>query len=96
MTPRRRAESSIEGTRRARRHVSLLQRVAAINGLLLLVAVGLTIVVLVPGHESSYRIDEEGVVLAAALLLVVLLNLYLLRRVVAPVQRLTALARKST
>ena len=93
MTPHRRAEASIEETPRARRYVSLLQRVAAINGLLLLVAVGLTIVVLVPGHESSYRIDEEGVVLAAALLLVVLLNLVLLRRVVAPVQRLTALAR---
>ncbi len=93
MTPRPRAESSTERTRRARRYVSLLQRVAAINGLLLLVAVGLTIVVIVPGHESSYRIDEEGVVLAAALLLVVLLNLALLRRVVAPVQRLTALAR---
>jgi two-component system, NarL family, sensor histidine kinase UhpB len=79
---------------RPRRYVSLFQRVAAINALLLLAAVGLTIVILVPGHESSYRIDEEGVVLVAAVILVVLLNLALVRRVVGPVQRLTALARK--
>jgi two-component system sensor histidine kinase UhpB len=77
----------------SRRYLSLFQRVAAINALLLLLAVALTIVILVPGHESSYRIDEEGGVLIAALILVVLLNLALLRRVVGPVQRLTALAR---
>jgi two-component system sensor histidine kinase UhpB len=89
----RRADPSNLAGARSRRYVSLFQRVAAINALLLLLAVALTIVVLVPGHESSYRIDEEGVVLIAALVLVVLLNLALLRRVVGPVQRLTALAR---
>jgi two-component system sensor histidine kinase UhpB len=73
--------------------VPLLHRVVVINALLLLVAVGVTIVVLVPGRESSYRVDEEGVVLVVAVALVVLLNLFLLRRVVRPVQRLTALAR---
>jgi two-component system sensor histidine kinase UhpB len=78
---------------RHRRYVPLLHRVAAINALLLLVAVGLTIVILVPGHESSYRINEEGVLLVAAVALVVLLNVVLLRRVVGPVLRLTALAR---
>jgi two-component system sensor histidine kinase UhpB len=67
--------------------------VAAINALLLLVVVAVTIVVLVPGHESSYRVDEEGVVLVVAVGLVVLVNVFLLRRVVRPVQRLTALAR---
>jgi two-component system, NarL family, sensor histidine kinase UhpB len=67
--------------------------VAAINALLLLLAVALTIVILVPGHESSYRVDVEGVVLIATVMLVVFLNLALLRRVVGPVQRLTALAR---
>jgi two-component system, NarL family, sensor histidine kinase UhpB len=71
----------------------LFKRVAAINALLLLLAVALTIVILVPGHETSYRIDEEGIVLIAALILVVLLNLALLRRMVGPVQRLTRLAR---
>jgi two-component system, NarL family, sensor histidine kinase UhpB len=78
---------------RPRRYVPLLHRVAAINALLLVVAVGLTIVILVPGHQSSYRIDEEGVLLVAAVVLVVVLNVVLLRRVVGPVQRLTALAR---
>lgn len=71
----------------------MFQRVAAINALLLLLAVALTIVVLVPGHTSSYRIDVEGLVLIGALAVVVLLNLALIRRVVGPVQRLTALAR---
>jgi two-component system, NarL family, sensor histidine kinase UhpB len=78
---------------RGRRYLPLLYRVAGINTLLLLTAVGVTIVVLVPGHESSYRIDEEGIVLVVAVALVVLLNVWLLRRVVRPLQRLTALAR---
>jgi two-component system sensor histidine kinase UhpB len=78
---------------RGRRYLPLLYRVAGINTALLLAAVGVTIMILVPGHESSYRIDEEGIVLAVAVALVVLLNLWLLRRVVRPLQRLTALAR---
>lgn len=78
---------------RRRRYLSLFHRVAGINALLLLVAVGVTIVVLVPGHESSYRIDEEGVAVVVAVIIVVLLNLFLLRRMVRPLQRLTAVAR---
>jgi two-component system, NarL family, sensor histidine kinase UhpB len=73
--------------------VPLFHRLAAINALLLLVAVGVTIVVLVPGHEPSYKIDEEGVVLIVSVGLVVVINLVLLRRVVRPLQRLTAVAR---
>jgi two-component system, NarL family, sensor histidine kinase UhpB len=76
-----------------RRYLPLLYRVAAINAVLLLAAVAVTIVVLVPGHESSFKIDEEGVAVLVAVALVLLLNLFLLRRVVRPVQRLTALAR---
>jgi two-component system, NarL family, sensor histidine kinase UhpB len=78
---------------RRRRYLPLLHRVAVINVLLLLVAVGLTIVILAPSHESSFRIDEEGVALLVAVILVVVLNLLLLRRVVRPVQRLTEVAR---
>jgi two-component system sensor histidine kinase UhpB len=78
---------------RGRRYLPLLYRVAGINTLLLLAAVGVTIAVLVHGHESSYRIDEEGIVLLVAVVLVVLLNVWLLGRVVRPLQRLTALAR---
>jgi two-component system, NarL family, sensor histidine kinase UhpB len=76
-----------------RRYLPLFHRVAAINAVLLLVVVAVTIVVLVPGHTSSYRLDEEGVVLAVAVVLVVVLNVLLLRRVVRPLQRLTTLAR---
>lgn len=80
-------------TTRRRSYLPLLHRVAGINAVLLLVAVGVTIVILVPGHESSFRIDVEGVALVVAVILVVLLNLFLLRRVVRPVQQLTAVAR---
>ncbi|HZO76867.1 MAG TPA: histidine kinase [Solirubrobacteraceae bacterium] len=78
---------------RRRRYLPLFARVAAINVVLLLAAVAVTIFVLVPGHESAYRIDEEGVLLAVAVLLVLMVNLLLLRRVIRPVQKLTAVAR---
>ena len=71
----------------------LFRRVAAINAVLLLVAVGATIVVLVPGHEASYRFEVEGVVLLVVVVALVLLNTFLLRRVVRPLQDLTELAR---
>lgn len=89
-----RAVVSRKGEAHGRRYVPLLHRVALTNGLLVLLAVGVTIVVLVPGHEASYRIDEEGVALAVAVVLVVLMNLVLLRRMVRPVQQLTAVARR--
>jgi two-component system sensor histidine kinase UhpB len=59
-----------------------------------LAAVAITIVVLVPGHESTYRIEEEGIVIVVSVALVVVLNVLLLRRIVRPLQRLTALARE--
>jgi two-component system sensor histidine kinase UhpB len=73
--------------------VPLFRRVAAINAVLLLLAVGATIVVLVPGHEASYRIEVEGIVLLAVVVVLVLLNTFLLRRVTQPLQDLTELAR---
>ena len=62
--------------------------------LLLLLAVAVTIVILVPGHASSYKVNEEGVVLVIAVALMVVMNLFLLRRIVWPIQRLTAIARE--
>jgi two-component system sensor histidine kinase UhpB len=76
------------------RYIPLLHRVAGLNALLLVVAVGVTIVVLAPGRVSSFRVDEEGVALIVGLLIVVALNVYLVRRIVGPVQALTALARR--
>ena len=44
--------------------------------------------VLAPGKVSSIALDEEVLVLALAVVLVALANVYLLRRVVGPVQAL--------
>ena len=74
--------------------MSLFQRVAVVNVLLLLAAVALTIVILVPGRESSYKIDQEGIVLVVAVGLMVVLNLLLVRRIMRPLQQLTSVARK--
>jgi two-component system, NarL family, sensor histidine kinase UhpB len=76
-----------------RRYVPLFHRVAGVNALLLIAAVAVTIIVLAPRKISSFASDE-AVVLVAALALVVLVNLYLLRRLVGPLQALTALARR--
>jgi two-component system sensor histidine kinase UhpB len=82
-----------DGGRPRRRYVPLLHRVVSINVLLLIASVVLTIIVLVPGHESSARLDEEGVVLLVTVALAILVNVLLLRRVVRPLQQLTGLAR---
>jgi two-component system sensor histidine kinase UhpB len=77
-----------------RHYIPLLHRAAGINALLVVAAVAVTIVVLAPGKVSSLALDEELVVVLVAVALVVLANVYLLRRVVAPVQALTAFARR--
>ncbi len=77
-----------------RRYLPLLHRVAALNALLVLAAVAVTVLVLAPSKLSSFEIDKELVVLAAAIALVVAANVYLLRRLVGPVQALTVLARR--
>jgi two-component system, NarL family, sensor histidine kinase UhpB len=77
-----------------RRYIPLLYRVAAVNALLLVVAVAVTIFVLDPTRVSSFRVDAEGATLILALLLVVATNVYLVRRLVGPVQAVTALARR--
>jgi two-component system, NarL family, sensor histidine kinase UhpB len=88
-----RAETPSGRGQRARSYIPLFHRVAAINAALLLAAVAVTILILVPGNESSINLDEEGLVLVIAIVLVVLLNVLLLRRVVRPLQQLTAVAR---
>jgi two-component system sensor histidine kinase UhpB len=77
-----------------RRYVSIFYRLAVLNALVVVAAVGLTIVVLAPGKLSGLRADEEAAVLVGALVLVVLVNLLLLRRVMGPLRGLTALARR--
>jgi two-component system sensor histidine kinase UhpB len=77
-----------------RRYVPLLYRVAGINALLVIASVTLTILVLAPGRISVLALDEEVIVVLLAVALVVLANVYLLRRVMGPLQALTAFARR--
>jgi two-component system sensor histidine kinase UhpB len=72
----------------------MFQRLAALNALVVLAAVVLTVVVLDPHRFSGPKLDEEAGVLAGALVLVVLVNLLLLERVVRPLRSLSAFARK--
>jgi signal transduction histidine kinase len=76
-----------------RQYLPLFQRVVAANALLLVAACLVTILVLSPRKISSFAFDE-AVVLGTALALVALVNVLLVRRVVAPLQALTALARR--
>ena len=76
-----------------RRYMPLLQRVVAVNAVLLVAACLLTILILSPRKFSSFAVDEAAV-LVVALALVALVNVILVRRVVGPLQELTALARR--
>jgi two-component system, NarL family, sensor histidine kinase UhpB len=79
---------------RRRRYVPLLHRIAGINALLVIAAVGVTIAVVAPGKVSALALDLEVVAVLVAVGLVVLVNVYLVRRVVGPLQALTAFARR--
>jgi two-component system sensor histidine kinase UhpB len=79
---------------RRRRYIPLLQRVAAVNALLVVVAVAVTIAVLAPGRVTSLALNEELAAVLVAVALVVAVNVVLLRRIVAPLQALTAFARR--
>ncbi len=72
----------------------LVQRVTALNILLVLAAVAVTVVVLAPSKLSSFAVDAEVAVVAAAVALVAVANAYLVRRLVGPVQAVTDLARR--
>lgn len=76
-----------------RRYIRLLYRIAGINVVLVIAAVAVTIVVLAPGRISALARSEEALVVLAAVIIVVVTNVLLLRRVVGPVQALTAFAR---
>jgi two-component system, NarL family, sensor histidine kinase UhpB len=75
-----------------RRYVPLVQRVVAVNVVLVVTAVVVTIVVLAPNRLSSFAVDAEVAVVVGAIALVVLANVYLVRHLVGPVQAVTNLA----
>src|SRR5439155_6449530 len=85
--------STGRGSRRGR-YVPIFHRLAALNALVVLGAVALTIVVLAPRKLSALSIDGEAAVLVGAVGLVVLVNVLLLRRVIRPLQALTEQARR--
>jgi two-component system sensor histidine kinase UhpB len=70
----------------------LVQRVTGLNLALVLAAVAVTVIVLAPGKLSSFAIDAEVAVVVGAVAVVVLANVWLVRRVVGPVQAVTNLA----
>ncbi len=75
------------------RYISLFGRVAGVNAVLLIGAVLVTILVLAPHKISSFAAEELAVLLPA-LALLALVNVFLLRRVVRPLQALTTLTRR--
>jgi len=75
------------------RYRPLLQRVMAANAALLVAACLLTVLVLAPRKFSTVAVDE-AIVLLVALALVALINVFLVHRFVAPLQKLNALARR--
>jgi two-component system sensor histidine kinase UhpB len=78
---------------RGGRYLPLGYRVAAINAVVLAATVVVTILVLSPHKLSTFETDE-AITLGLALVVIIGLNVILLRRAVAPLQRLTALARR--
>src|SRR5919201_329675 len=86
--------ASGDGQAASRRpYTPLFRRVAAMNAVVLVGACVVTILVLSPGKLHSFA-ASEAIVLAGALALVVVINLFLLRRALGPLEALTALARR--
>ena len=75
------------------RYLPLFERVVASNAILLVAACTVTVLVLAPRKISSVAVDE-ALVLAGSLALVALINIVLVRRAVAPLQAVNALARR--
>jgi len=76
-----------------RRYRSLRQRLVLANAVLLFAACLLTALVLAPRKFSSPELDEVGI-LVVALALVTVVNVAVVHRFLAPLQALTALARR--
>ena len=72
---------------------SLRQRLVVANAVLLLAACLLTVLILAPRKLSSPELDEAAI-LVVALSLVTLVNVVVVHRFLAPLQALTALARR--
>jgi len=87
------ANQSDRSPPRRPRYTPLFQRVAASNAVLLVATCLVTILVFSPREISSFAADEAAVLLGA-LALLAFINAVLVRRFVAPLQALAALARR--
>ncbi|MGD0452683.1 MAG: histidine kinase [Solirubrobacteraceae bacterium] len=76
-----------------KRYRSLRQRLVVSNAVLLVAACLLTALILAPRKLSSPELDEAGI-LVVTLALVTVINVVVVRRFLAPLQALTALARR--
>jgi two-component system, NarL family, sensor histidine kinase UhpB len=75
------------------RYPSLRQRLVVVNAVLLLASCLLTVLILAPGKFRSLELDE-ALLIGVALGLVTLVNLAIVHNFLAPLQALTALARR--
>jgi two-component system, NarL family, sensor histidine kinase UhpB len=99
VAPRKNAGMTLLGVERApdqsghKRYRSLRQRLVVANAVLLIAACLVTVLVLAPRKFSAFALDE-ALILAVMLTLVTLMNVVVVRRFLAPLQTLTALARR--
>jgi two-component system, NarL family, sensor histidine kinase UhpB len=97
--PRNNARMELTSRDRARdrseqaRYHSLRQRLVVVNAALLLASCLLTVLILAPGKFRSLELDE-ALLIGVALGLVTLVNLAIVHNFLAPLQALTALARR--
>jgi len=79
----------------SRSYTSLFWRVFATNAVVLSLAAAVTVVVLSPGVFSQPVAVKELAILIGALAVMVVVNLLLVRRIVAPLGELMALMRSA-
>lgn len=84
-----------EGGGSSRPYISLFWRVFAINAVILSLAALVTVIVLSPGTISPPVAVKELGILVGALAVMVVVNLVLVRRIIAPLGELMALMRRA-
>jgi two-component system sensor histidine kinase UhpB len=83
------ADAKVSGARRHEGYLPLLWRVFALNAVILIAAVALTVVVLPPHVLPGAVADQEIAILVGSLGIMLAINLLLLRQTFAPLRRLT-------
>jgi two-component system sensor histidine kinase UhpB len=87
------SDKRVRGRSERTHYHSLRQRLVVVNAVLLLASCLLTILILTPGKFRSLELDE-AILIAIGLGLVTLVNMAIVHNFLAPLQALTALARR--